>query len=362
MDKVYMASIYKKLGMATDSATIDKQSELAADVLKRVDSSRAEILVLVVFGIDVSSESLAWLSEAAADIYPGFATTGIDGDVLVLALAVLKDILKEKTKLSTKIGMSIEAASFGGKRVCTLDPTFVEFARAQILLQQTEANHISSLNETAPAEIDELLNGIEELVPQNNFSLIWQGMRSVLDELDAGQRLITEVHYGKLQELIAATRELEEQQQTQWFAISKWSKGAKLPFGKLPVGEAIARAATELAQLTKSFAGSAAAPALLYMALSETAIVHGEKLPFAVYCTASPIVWRKSWVKVDSTPERNKLLPILAALNMASQANDEEDWQARFRREVGIDPQFEISPFDFSLQLFHELLIVKSEE
>ena len=355
MDKRYITSLYRKLGLNTESSVIEKQAQVVEKAFLKITLSQAQILILIAFGVNVSQDALDWLVDIAEEANPGLASSGVDGDVLVVALALLRQILENETVIAPAVALAIETVSFGGKQVCKDDAELLNFAQEKLLKMQTSKSEVVPVIELEQSSLEEELEDVD----QANFAAAWPRLREVLEEIDARNNDVLEAHNAKLRELIDANRALEEQLQTQWFAISKWSKTAGQPFSKLGIGEAATRAAYELAKIAKSPVGPAAAPALLNMALADVNNIHEENLLFTELCVASPIIWRKSWVRSNGGVDKSKLTPIMAGLALASQADDEPDWYARFRREIGVDPQFNLSPFAFALQLFHELLVVK---
>lgn len=362
MDKLYLGRLYKNIGLDTQPAIVEKRIETATPILEKLNFQQAESLVILLMSKDIDISAIQWLVDACQDNEPGFGASGVDQDVELFAAFLLKSAIEAPKTYGRMLCVAIEAANFGGHRVCKVDSKLPEVAREKLLGFQTESVPLTNMEAVDFIDYSEEFAFVDGHAPSNQLAASWPKIKSILEGTISSTENFASSTSDKITELTAYLKRIEEQVQTQWFAIAKWSLSAKSPFIKLNVGEAATRAAYELAGMVKTSIGPAAAPALLNMALSE-ALAHSQnkELTFVNACTSAPLSWRRAELKLETRTERIKLTPTLAAIAMANEANDEADWPVRFKRELGIDPQFNVSPFDFSVQLFHELLVLRAK-
>lgn len=360
MDKHYIGALYKKVGMDTSPEVVSKQMQVVELAYPDLTRSQTNSLILLLFCGVTDMSGLEWLISLARDEFPGLGTNGVDKDVEILAAALLARVIRGEKIFSPAICLTIEAASFFGKRDCDVDESLLTSARQVLLAHQAQREELEELVEGPFLDIEDQFSSAESAIATGNLQELWKPLKVIISNSYEDMENISENHVDKINEIIRHINIIEEQNKTQWFAISKWSKTANSAFSSLSYGEAGIRAAFELANIVRGAIGPVAAPALLNMALSEVLVKeNNKKVLFSELCTSSPINWRKSWVKLE---EKNKLLrltPVLAALLIANEASDEPDWLARFKREVGVDTDFEISLLDFATQVFHEILVTR---
>ncbi|MGZ8181386.1 MAG: GTPase-associated system all-helical protein GASH [Methylobacter sp.] len=168
----------------------------------------------------------------------------------------------------------------------------------------------------------------------------------------------------QLNNAINYIQHLEEQTQTQWWAIAGWSESTNTPYSKQGLEEAIVRSAVELKNITLStLAGPIAAPALFNMVLTrDRKTAQLKKLALKNVITATPREWRKSCLDLETKDPYARLCPIALAIGLATESNDEPDWEAQFARKVAINVTTEITPIEIATQLFRELLVLKGRD
>jgi hypothetical protein len=358
MDKQYIGGLYKKVGMGTPADVVTKQLEIIDQIYPHITQNQVETLVLILFCGVKEVTVIDWLLKASQDSLPGLGASGIDHDVEILATSLLMRVIRSEKPFVGNICLVIESACFFGKRVCSVDENIINVVRENLLAYQTRNLNLDNIEEDTFYDLTEQYTALQTASDNNNFQALWGPLKEVLEKNSEDLADVASNHASKISEIINRISVIEEQTKTQWFAISKWSQSVNKAFAALDSGEAGARAAFELSSIVRGSIGPAAAPALLNMALSDViAKDETKKMSFEALCVSAPIIWRKTWIKPSAKDK--KLTPVLTALSFANEANDESDWPARFKRETGVNVDFEISLLEFSLQLFHEILVTK---
>lgn len=198
----------------------------------------------------------------------------------------------------------------------------------------------------------------------NNWQMAQQAVKqtieAALDYTEQGQ--LSQAR--QLNNTIKYIKHLEEQTQTQWWAIAGWNASTNTPYAKQKLEEAIVRSAVELKNIILStLAGPVAAPALFSMVLTrDRKPAQLKKMALKNVITATPREWRKSWLNIDTKDPYVHLFPIALAIGLATESNDEPDWEAQFARKVTINLAAEMTPIEIATQLFRELLVLKGRD
>ncbi|MEV4778403.1 GTPase-associated system all-helical protein GASH [Burkholderia sp. LMU1-1-1.1] len=359
-DKAYIGALYKKLELTTSVQDVETRNSFIEKIQPELDYPQAMSLLLVCYDLAVPDGDLDWFFEAGQEFIPGFGSDGVDKEVALLAAALLKAEIESSSPYAASICLAIEVAEYGTIRVFSPDPLLPAFAKKKLVEHQTVARSVNKAGTLKPQDLTVKYKNAEDIAQNNTWVTGWGTVKPLIEDsikrTDAvDKRLVN--HFNKLVEY---TISLEEQVQAQWFAISAWSKEANRPLLDFSVPEAALRAAVELANIMTSNEGPVAAPALLKMALWE-----GRKLAslknfvFAEGCVAGPIAWRKTWAIYDTNDKYLHLTPGLFAIALACENEDDSDWTRTFKRKTNIDIADEISPLEFSLQIYREILAIK---
>jgi hypothetical protein len=362
IERQYLGSLYKKLGLQVDAQFIERRATVLESLSDKIYKKEALSLVAIVYGVEIPEDDISWFLSAFRQDEPGFASDGVDREIELLAAASLRyEIENYNDNHGLWPCLLLETANFGGLRTCKGDTTLIECARKK--LQEFQITH-SVLKEAVyskKVDITASYQPAESAGPQNSWTTaqpaVKQTIQSALDYTEKG----LESQATQLNNVIKHIRRLEEQTQTQWWAIAGWSESTNAPYAKQGLEEAIVRSAVELANITIcSEAGPIAAPALFNMVLTrDRKPAQLKKLPLKTVVTAAPSDWRKSWLNLQTNDPYARLTPIALAIGLATESNDEPDWDAQFKRKVDIDLMTEMTHIELATQLFRELLVLK---
>jgi hypothetical protein len=365
IDKQYLGALYKKLSLQKDAQFIEQRATVLESLSDNIHKKEALSLVAIVYGIDIPKDDIEWFLSAFQQDEPGFASDGVDNEVELLAAASLR---QEIDSYNDDSGLwpclLLETANFGGLRTSKGDPTLIDYARKKLQEFQTTHNVLNKATYHKKIDINTTYQSAETAGASNQWQLahpaVKQTIEAVLGYTDQG----LEWQATQLNNTISYIQQLEEQTQTQWWAIAGWSESANMPYAKQSLEEATLRSAVELANITTStLAGPIAAPALFNMVLTrDRKPAQLKKLVLKNVVTKTPMEWRKSWLGLETKDPYTRLCPIALAIGLATESNDEPDWEAQFARKVTIGLTTEMSPIEIATQLFRELLVLKGRD
>ena len=221
MNKLQIASLYKNIGLNTSSEVIERQLNAATAIFPIMTLSNAEDLVLVLLCNNTDPKTIEWLIDASQSENPGLGSNGIDRDVEILCAILLRQALSDSAEYSNLICLTVEAAAFGGKRVAKIDAELPSYAREKILSYQLGNEAILPLNEEDQSDFEELLDNVEEPITANTLPPLWAPLKSIFEDVRYSTNTAFHSHASKINEIIDTVNSIDEQIQTQWFAIAK---------------------------------------------------------------------------------------------------------------------------------------------
>jgi hypothetical protein len=363
IDKQYLGALYKKLSLQKDAQFIEQRATVLESLSDNIHKKEALSLVAIVYGIEIPEDDIKWFLSAFRQDEPGFALDGVDREVELLAAASLRNEIHNNAEdVGLWCCLLVETANFGGLRTCKGDPMLIEYACKKLQEFQTAHNVLKKATYHTKIDISATYQPAESAGPnwQTAQPAVKQTIEAALNYTVQGLKW----QATQLNDAIDYIQHLEEQTQTQWWAIAGWSESTNMPYAKQKLEEAVVRSAVELANISASnLAGPIAAPALFNMVLTrDRKPAQLKKLSLKTVVTATLREWRKSWLGLETKDPYTRLCPIALAIGLATESNDEPDWEAQFARKVPINLTTEITPIEISTQLFRELLVLKGRD
>lgn len=364
MDKAFVGGLYRKLGLTVKAEEVDAVSNFVEKIQPDIGFDEALALISVVFSLPVELSKLKNVFDAAQEFIPGFGSDGINKEVELVSSLILREEIAVKSQISGAVCLAIETTNFGGMRKSSIDPSIVSFATAKLAeFQQAKSKLISYQTPEKPKDLDTKYKAAEDLSANNNWSQGWTTVKPILQDGFKFTSSVNTTMVAKYNALANYTKELEKQMQAQWFAISAWCQDGGKPLSEFSIAEASLRAGIELGKIFAGGYGAISTPALLKLAID-----NGRKLStvknfaFSLGCVASTLENRKQWVKHEADENTLLLTPLLFAVVLACDNDDDDNWTRLFSKKLGFDPNFEISPYQFSLQIYKELLVMTLRE
>jgi len=365
IDKQYLGALYKKLSLQNDAQFIEQRATVLESLSDNIHKKETLSLVAIVYGVETPKDDIEWFLSAFQQNEPGFASDGVDREVELLAAASLR---QEIDSYNDDSGLwpclLLETANFGGLRICKGDPTLIEYARKKLQEFQTTHNVLNKATCYKKIDINATYQPAEAAGTQNSWQVVQPAVKQTIEAVLGYTAQGLNWQAAQLNNAINYILHLEEQTRTQWWAIAGWSESTSTPYAKQGLEEAIVRSAVELANITTStLAGPTAAPALFNMVLTrDRKPAQLKKLVLKNVITATPREWRKSCLDLETKDPYARLCPIALAIGLATESNDEPDWEAQFARKVAINLTTEMIPIEIATQLFRELLVLKGRD
>ncbi|MGA4332488.1 GTPase-associated system all-helical protein GASH [Ralstonia nicotianae] len=359
VDQQHLGALYRKLGMGVSSDLIERRAAVLDAFEDDATIEQSVPLVATIFDLPMPNGDLDWFLGPFRADEPGFAVDGVDEEVKLLAAALTRTHLSGDDEHSRWLSLAIDAASFGGMRSYAGDPSLITYAQQRLPAHQSGPQLSPRPTYLPKIDIEAAYKPAEVAGAQNQWAGAHAAVKKTIEDgigyTERGLRNQT----SQLASLRAYVAQLEEQVQTQWWAIAGWCQSTQGFYAAQPINEVVVRAAIDLANLCEqSTAGPISAPSLLAMTISRDRKPAQARGPVTLksIATATPLTWRQQWQEIDGNAVYSRLTPTLLALALATDSNDEQDWEAQFSRKVGLSLDAELSPLEMATQLFKEIL------
>lgn len=348
-----LAKLYSRLGLNTDAAVIARRESGAANAVENLEVKDLPDLMAGLFQIGQGGEG-AYLTAFEED--PGFEVRVGDKEAVLLA-AVIANSALEYEELGGPTALAIRSASFGGVRLLEVENGLLN--RADNVLSEAQADEVAlptKRNKSpVPTSLDDAIEAVEA-VAANQAAQLPGAVHKALEEFKAYVANASQADVTGHNRLRAHIERLEKETRTHWWVTGGWSALADKLFGDLPLQIAIVFSALELHEQHGARLGLFAAPALLQLIL-ERGRDKLQPLTIADIASGTELAFRKERFGSLTSSDKIGLFPLSAALALAAEAGDEDDWKAAFRRKVGLDADRKFEPLQLAVQFYHETLL-----
>ncbi len=202
-----------------------------------------------------------------------------------------------------------------------------------------------------------------EAVPANQANMAAEPLKKVLaktaDRLTRFGREVQASLDQQRQFLDAQDEELN----ILWWVLSGYSTDAETPFRKLKIGEAVLRAAQELADRTVLVPGPPSSIAFLDRILSFVSPNHNDsKLTVVEAIGRTPREWRVACSKKhgEVLNEVSDFVPLSFAIQRSLENENPDVWALAVSPICGIDPAAPRAPLHIATQHYHEILLMRA--
>ncbi|PDT81353.1 hypothetical protein CO676_22800 [Sinorhizobium sp. BJ1] len=285
------------------------------------------------FGTTDPSFSLHENEREAAVLAGGLLSAGIDDGLAYCALVVL-------------------TTSAAGHRKATVLPYLVGEASRALTDKAIRARQRAASN---PAQIRLPTKGKiaseAQALAQNGQ---WEDLvKKITEEAHEAVKNLANQAAGVTRPLAEDVADLKEEVEMLWWHIGGWSRILECPFSELDLPIAAVLAGIDLANLSRTSIGPAAAPAILQRTIAQGRKAKPSKVAVKDVVEGMP---EKAFEGIanEQLPGKSDICPVLGAFASANAIGKGLAWQASYTKAAGFDPQLAMSPFDLALQAYRE--------
>lgn len=347
------ADSYRASGLTPGPEIINLRQKPFDDLVKQMDSKIAVALVRIYFGLPVP-QGTDWFRDAFAATDPSFSMHDNEQEAAVLSACLLSAAVVNKDETAA---LAVLTTSAGGNRKPHLLPELIEISRMTLL-----EISINSRNRQTPTPKQlklpaktNLHEAADAIATGPGWPPVVELFKQVSDEsLNATKNLTNQVQ-AILSPLIAQVSDLKEETEMLWWHIGGWSNVLEQPFSELQPGLAAVMAGLDLADLSRTLAGPAAAPAMLHRTIiSADRDRSAAKASIREAVEAFPDDAYEKLGLIDELKSISDVCPVLTGLLKAHEAGASPAWESMFRKATHFDENVEFDLLDLAVQVYRE--------
>lgn len=175
---------------------------------------------------------------------------------------------------------------------------------------------------------------------------------------DITGNLATQV-FSVVKPLAAQVLTLREEVEMLWWHVGGWSRVLEKPFAQLELGLAAVFAGIDMAEMSRTETGPAAAPAIFQRTLAAGRKGKTAKIAIRDAVDALPQNAFDRLTLPDALGTVPDICPVLTAFAKAREIGAGPAWHASFGKATGLDAGLAFVPLDLAMQAFRERLLLR---
>jgi hypothetical protein len=353
------ADNYRAAGLSTSPEVLRTRQEPFEKLRKAINPPTAIDLTRLYFSLPVP-RGTDWFRDAfGGEADPSFSLIENAREAAVLSAGLLEAAAGDGKVYAA---LAVLTASAGGLRQPTVRPDLVRSMATLVQEQAVRARlvddaDLNAIKNPAASKIAaELTNlvGAPELIPAVSLLEKVSEEASELTKTLAGQ-----VH-TVVRRLAAQVATLREEVEMLWWHIGGWSRLIDQPFVDIEIGLVAVLAGIDLADMSKSTAGPAAARALLQRTLTAVRKGRATKVTIKDAVDALPEEQFKLLKLSPRLAEVAEICPVLSAFAKAQEIGRSPTWHGAFKKATELDAGASFGQLDLALQAYRERLLVSA--
>ena len=352
------ADNYRAAGLSTSPDALRTRQEPFDKLRQAINPQTAIDLTRLYFGLPVP-RGTDWFRDAFGATDPSFSLIDNAREVSVLAAGLLKAAVAD-AKLYAALATLTTAAS--GLRQPSVRPDLIDEMR--LAIQETAV----SARQHAPVDprhielpaASKLSAELAALTVGPELARACALLNRASEESAEITKTLTKQLLTVLQPLAAETLRLREEVEMLWWHIGGWSRLLDKPFTDLDHGLAAVLAGVDLADMSRSATGPAAAPAILQRTLTAGRKTQNAKITInnAVDALPQDLFDRlKLDHRLSNVPE---ICPVLTAFAKANEIGPGPTWHTAFAKATKLEAKSAFAPLDLAMQAYRERLLLRA--
>jgi hypothetical protein len=346
---------YKRFGFSTPEDHVKAVQVAIKGDVKNLSPEGLPLVAKVAFGIarptDLSDFAQSYKSDAL-DI------DGKDAEIPLIAASVIAAVTEDEQGIAPLAALVMVTAGMGGLSKPKFDVASLDHYRSVLANKQRQIDAKPAPKGAKPTM--KYADLLERLVPtsaENNLGALYPELKKIIEGGFKFSESVSSTAAAQLNDVVSYLSKNQEQMDVHWWVLGNWCNWLDQSFPAMAPIDRAACAAKDLADLsTHSRHGIFPAQAMLARVLPLRE--EDEVLPIKKVITGlTTDVRQKLLASVESNTVSTNLLPTLLAVRESLDAEDAEDWEPRFKRLCGVDPEAQVSLADFSHQLYLELVL-----
>lgn len=358
MSSYNFADNYRAAGLAVGPEVLRTRQQ-PFDKLREAINSRSSVdLIRIYFGLRVP-QGTEWFRSAFAETDVSFSLIDNEREAAVLAAGLLEAAVEDGTLYPA---FGVLTATVGGVRTPLVRQDLVASMRRKIqeqALNTRNSDYINPLTINVPAK-SKLGSELAALSAAPDAAKTATLLKQVSEEFTSTSKTLAEQITDGFNSITSHITTLREEVELLWWHVGGWSRLLERPFSELSAGLAAVLAGIDVAELSRSDTGAAAAAALLQrtLAVGRNGALNNVSIR-EVADTLDEQQLGRIWLppKLGDVPD---ICPVLTALAKAKEIGRGPAWHGAFQKASGIDVDVSLTPLEMAVQVYRERLLLRA--
>jgi len=357
--KFNFADSYRAAGLTIGPDILRMREDPFKKLRQTIDPRIAIDLVRLYFDLDVP-RGTDWFRDAFSEADPSFSLIDNAREVAVLAAGLLEGAADDGKVYAA---LATLTTAVGGFRQPAVRPELIEGMRVTI---QTKALSNRQDPPANPKQIKRLSNSsvqaeLEALTQSPDLARACALLKQASEESSAATKALISQVLSVVQPLATQVLTLREEVEMLWWHIGGWSRMLEKPFAELDVGLAAVLAGIDMADMSRSATGPAAAPAVLQRTLLAGREVNTTRIAIKDAVDALPEAKLDLLTLAEELVSVPDVCPLLTAFAKAKQVGVSPAWHKVFAKATGLEAESVcLAPLELAMQAHREQLLLRA--
>ncbi len=358
MTEFNFADSYRAAGLTLGPDALRTRQEPFDKLRQTIDPPTAIDLTRIYFGLSVP-RGTDWFRDAFGATDPSFSLIDNAREASVLAAGLLEGAISDG-KVYAALATLTTAAS--GLRLPLVRPELIDLMSGAIQVRAVSDRSHPPINTKliklpAASKLSTELAALTQAPDDAKASAL---LKLVSEESAEITKTIGNQVFSVVQPLAAQVDTLREEVEMLWWYVGGWSRMLDRPFVDLDLALTAVLAGVDLADMSRSATGPAAAPAIFQRIISPCRKAGTKKIAVKDAVDALPrdqLDRLKLPNALGAVPE---ICPVLAAYAKAKEIGASPAWHTAYANATRLDAGAVFGPLELAVQAFRERLLIRS--
>lgn len=343
---------YRAAGLTVSADTIRMRQEAFEKLRKAMDIQTALDLSRLYFGLPVP-RGTDWFRDAFGASDPSFSMLDNDREAAVLAAGLIEAAVDDE---NTYAGLAAVATAVGGLRSPKVRPALIAELQATLTINAAKVRQRGTIDGSAIKSPAAVKAGTEaaSLAQAGDWARTAALFKQVSDESFSSTKTLSSQVAAVVKPLIQQAADLREEVDMLWWHLGGWSRAFDRPFAEMDAGLAAVLAGMDLADLSRTVHGPAAAAAILHRTVSLGRKELATPVKFQQCVDALPDEDLARLELEDALKGVQDICPVLAAFLKAREVGRSPAWHASFAKGTGLKADAAMNPSALAMQVYRE--------
>ncbi|MCK4585839.1 MAG: hypothetical protein KAU29_00750 [Gammaproteobacteria bacterium] len=360
MSEFNFADSYKAAGLSPGPEIISLRQEPFDKLLKTIDKQMVFNLSRLYFGLTVP-DGTEWFREAFGETDSSFSMLDNEREAAVLSACLLNAAISNNNVIAA---LAVLTTSAGGNRIPIVLPQLIEDARAALINiavdnRKYQTNPLKQIK--LPAK-----NDIEEAVDALVAAPAWPPAGDLFKQVNGNNFKTVKNLANQMNEVLSPLAnqlaDVQEEVAMLWWHIGGWSRVLDKPFAGLEPGLMAVMVGLDLADLSRTLAGPAAAPAILHKTIFASHDLSTEKVSIKNAVDAFPTEVLAKLELDEELKNLSDICPVLTGFLKAHENGESPAWESAFEKLAFFDPTTTFELLEIAMQVYRERSLLSASD